>query len=47
MKLKNLVEKYREDMAVSADKIMVELNYKPAFDVDRGWQETVRRIYNS
>ena len=39
-----LVEKILEDVAVSGEKIQRRLRFSPAYDLQRGWSETVERL---
>ncbi|MGA9994997.1 MAG: NAD-dependent epimerase/dehydratase family protein [Pyrinomonadaceae bacterium] len=38
------VEKFLEDIAVSGEKIQKQLGFRPRYDLQRGWRETVRQI---
>ena len=40
--LKNMLAKINEDMAVSGAKIQRELNFKPQFDLQKGWQDALQ-----
>ncbi len=40
--LASFVDKYAEDVAVRADRIQRELNFRPRFDVDEGWRDALR-----
>lgn len=38
------VEKYKEDITVSGEKICTLLGFKPKFDLITGWQETIQEM---
>ena len=38
------IDKYTEDIAVDSQLIQRELGFKPHFDLNSGWQETVTEI---
>jgi nucleoside-diphosphate-sugar epimerase len=37
-----LLEKYLEDIAVNGSRIQNETSFKPIYDLERGWRETIR-----
>jgi UDP-glucose 4-epimerase len=41
---RSLLEKFLEDVAVSGDKIKRELGFRPQFDLNAGWNETVSNV---
>jgi nucleoside-diphosphate-sugar epimerase len=38
------IDKYTEDIAVSSQRIQTELGFKPQYDLQSGWQETVQEM---
>ena len=38
------IEKYTEDIAVDSSRIQTELGFKPQYDLQTGWQETVQEM---
>jgi UDP-glucose 4-epimerase len=38
------IDKYTEDIAVSSQRIQTELGFKPQFDLESGWRETIQEI---
>ena len=38
------IEKYTEDIAVDSSRIRTELGFKPQYDLQSGWQETVQEM---
>jgi nucleoside-diphosphate-sugar epimerase len=38
------IDKYTEDIAVSSQRIQTELGFKPHFDMESGWRETVQEM---
>jgi UDP-glucose 4-epimerase len=38
------VDKYTEDIAVDGSLIQKELGFVPKYDLDSGWQETIREM---
>ena len=43
---RSTVDKLLEDIAVSGDKIQQELGFRPLFDLEAGWRETVKHWVN-
>jgi len=39
-----LIDKYTEDIAVSSQRIQTELGFKPQFDLESGWRETIQEM---
>ena len=37
-----IIDKYLEDVAVDSTKIRARLGFEPAYDLARGWRETVQ-----
>ena len=40
---RDTIEKYTEDISVDSQLIQRELGFKPQFDLESGWRETIRR----
>ena len=38
------IDKYTEDIAVDSTRIQTELGFKPEFNLQTGWQETVQEM---
>jgi len=38
------IEKYTEDIAVDCSRIRTELGFKPQYDLESGWRETIQEI---
>ena len=38
------IDKYTEDIAVDSRRIQTELGFKPEYDLQTGWQETVQEM---
>ena len=38
------IDKYTEDIAVSSQRIQNELGFKPQYDLESGWEETIREM---
>jgi len=38
------IDKYTEDIAVSSQRIQTELGFKPHFDMESGWRETIQEM---
>jgi nucleoside-diphosphate-sugar epimerase len=38
------IDKYTEDIAVSSQRIQTELGFKPQYDLQSGWRETIREM---
>jgi UDP-glucose 4-epimerase len=38
------INKYTEDIAVSSQRIQTELGFKPQFDLESGWRETIQEM---
>ena len=43
----SMIDKYIEDVAVSGERIQRVLGFRPEFDLDAGWAETVRALRRS
>jgi len=41
---RDTIDKYTEDIAVDSTRIQTELGFKPQFDLQSGWQETIREM---
>jgi nucleoside-diphosphate-sugar epimerase len=41
---RDTIEKYAEDIAVSSQRIQNELGFKPQYDLESGWRETVQEM---
>jgi nucleoside-diphosphate-sugar epimerase len=39
-----MIDKYAEDLAVSGERIRLDLGFKPGFDLAQGWRETVLKM---
>jgi len=38
------INKYTEDIAVSSQRIQTELGFKPQYDLQSGWRETIQEM---
>ena len=41
---RDTIDKYTEDIAVDSQRIQTELGFKPQFDLQSGWRETVQEM---
>jgi nucleoside-diphosphate-sugar epimerase len=41
---RDTIDKYTEDIAVSSQRIQTELGFKPQFDLESGWRETIQEM---
>jgi len=39
-----IIDKYTEDIAVSSQRIQTELRFKPQYDLESGWRETIQEM---
>lgn len=46
-KIVPMIEKLVENVAISGEKIEKELGFKPAYTLEKGWQETIDKLYPS
>jgi len=44
---REMINKYTEDIAVSSQRIQTELRFKPQYDLESGWRETVQEMRQS
>ena len=42
--VRDTIDKYTEDIAVSSQRIQTELGFKPQYDLRSGWRETVEEM---
>jgi nucleoside-diphosphate-sugar epimerase len=42
--VRSTVDKYTEDIAVSSQRIQTKLGFKPQYDLQTGWHETVHEM---
>jgi nucleoside-diphosphate-sugar epimerase len=38
------IDKYTEDIAVSSERVQTELGFRPQYDLQSGWRETVQQM---
>jgi UDP-glucose 4-epimerase len=39
-----IIDKYTEDIAVDSSRIRTELGFKPQYDLESGWRETIQEM---
>ena len=39
-----IIDKYAEDIAVNSQRIQTELGFKPQYDLESGWRETIQEM---
>ena len=39
-----IIDKYTEDIAVNSQRIQTELRFKPQYDLESGWRETIQEM---
>jgi len=42
--LRATIDKYTEDVAVDSRRIQNELGFKPQYDLESGWRETIQEM---
>jgi len=41
---REIIDKFTEDIAVDSSRIQTELGFKPQYDLESGWRETIQEI---